>query len=99
MEITEYLILIKLKKSFEDNYKAQEINFNIFVGHKTRGVFAQQNEGGDTGIIYVGSNVYSFEQLCPSTYYEPGVLKEGSKRYDIWRNDQNIKRSIQNKPY
>lgn len=69
----------KTKKSFEDNYKAQEINFNIFVGHKTRGVFAQQNEGGDTGIIYVGSNVYSFEQLCPSTYYEPGVLKEGQR--------------------
>ena len=41
----------KTKKSFEDNYKAQEINFNIFVGHKTRGVFAQQNEGGDTGAL------------------------------------------------
>ena len=69
----------KTKKSFEENYKAQEINFNIFVGHNTRGIFAQQNEAGQTGIVYVGSNVYSFEQLCPSTFYEPGILKDGTQ--------------------
>ena len=69
----------KTKKSFEENYKSQEINFNIFVGHNTRGIFAQQNEAGQTGIIYVGSNAYSFEQLCPSTFYEPGILKDGTQ--------------------
>ena len=69
----------KTKESFEENYKSQEINFNIFVGHNTRGIFAQQNEAGQTGIIYVGSNTYSFEQLCPSTFYEPGILKDGTQ--------------------
>ena len=69
----------KTKESFEENYKSQEINFNIFVGHNTRGIFAQQNEAGQTGIIYVGSNAYSFEQLCPSTFYEPGILKDGTQ--------------------
>ena len=69
----------KTKESFEENYKTQEINFNIFVGHNTRGIFAQQNEAGQTGIIYVGSNAYSFEQLCPSTFYEPGILKDGTQ--------------------
>ena len=67
--------------SITSNYKSQEINFNIFINHKTRGVFAQQNKDGDTGIIYVGSNVFSYEQLCPSTYYEPNVLRgnDGSR--------------------
>ncbi len=67
--------------SITSNYKSQEINFNIFINHKTRGVFAQQNKDGDTGIIYIGSNVFSYEQLCPSTYYEPNVLRgnDGSR--------------------
>ena len=69
--------------SITSNYKSQEINFNIFVNHKTRGVFAQQNKDGDTGIIYVGSNVFSLEQLCPSTYYEPNVLRGNDGNRDM----------------
>ncbi|WP_299524762.1 right-handed parallel beta-helix repeat-containing protein [uncultured Methanobrevibacter sp.] len=69
----------KTKASFANNYQAQEINFNVLVNHKTRALFAQQNEKGETGIIYVGSNLYSMETLCPSTYYEPKVLKDGSR--------------------
>ena len=69
----------KTKSSFASNYKAQEINFNVLINHNTRALFAQQNEKGDTGIIYTGSNLYSMEKLCPSTYYEPKVLKDGSR--------------------
>ena len=61
--------------SITSNYKSQEINFNIFINHKVRGIFAQQNKDGESGIIYVGSNVFSCETLCPNTYYEPGVLR------------------------
>ena len=69
----------KTKESFAQDYTSQEINFNFFVHHNHRAVFAQQNEAGDTGIIYIGSNSFSYEGLCPSTYYEPNMLKDGSR--------------------
>ena len=61
------------------NEKVEEIDQNFFNQHLTRAVFTQQTAQGGTGIIYVESNFYAYEQLCPSTYYEVGLLKDGTR--------------------
>ena len=61
------------------NEKVEEIDQNFFNRHLTRAVFTQQTAQGGTGIIYVESNFFAYEQLCPSTYYEVGLLKDGTR--------------------
>lgn len=50
------------------------IDNNYFRNHATRAVFTQADASGATGIIYIWSNYFIMEALCPSTYYEPGVV-------------------------
>lgn len=69
-----YLTMSSLKNQY-----VEEIDENIFIFHLTRGIYTQQTSEGGTGPIYVESNFYSEEQFCPSTYYEPGILRDGSR--------------------
>ena len=61
------------------NQTVEDIDQNFFSNHLVRAIFTQQTIDGGTGIIYTGSNVFSMEALCPSTFYEPGILKDGSR--------------------
>ena len=69
-----YLTMSSLKNQY-----VEEIDENIFIFHLTRGIYTQQTVEGGTGPIYVESNFYSNEQFCPSTYYEEGLLRDGSR--------------------
>lgn len=67
-------------KSYDDIEKIQEIDENIFVRHLTRCIYTQQTKEGGTYMLYVKSNFYAMETFCPSTYYEPGVLRKSNER-------------------
>lgn len=66
-------------KTYDDIEKVQEVDENIFNNHLIRGIYTQQSEAGGTYTIYVKSNFYANEQFCPSTYYEPGMLRKGER--------------------
>ena len=66
-------------KSYDDIEKIEEIDENIFNRHLTRCIYTQQSKDGGTYTIYVKSNFYAQETFCPSTYYEPGMLRKGER--------------------
>ena len=66
-------------KSYDDIEKIQEIDENVFNNHLTRCIYTQQTPEGGTYTLYVKSNFYAMEQFCPSTYYEPGMLRNGER--------------------
>ena len=66
-------------KEYSDLEKIEEIDENFFTSHLTRGIYTQQTAEGGTYTVYVQSNFYADEQFCPSTYYEPGVLRNGER--------------------
>ena len=66
-------------KSYDDLEKIEEVDENFFTNHLTRGIYTQQTAQGGTYTVYVKSNFYANEQFCPSTYYEPGMLRRGER--------------------
>ena len=83
-------------KTYDDIEKIQEIDENIFVRHLTRCIYTQQTKEGGTYTVYVKSNFYAMETFCPSTYYEPGVLRKSNERDLIFSEIKELEPGIYN---
>ena len=83
-------------KTYDDIEKIEEIDENIFIRHLTRGMYTQQSADGGTYLVYVKSNFYAHEQFCPSTYYEPGVLRKNNDRDLVFSAIQEAEPGIYN---
>jgi parallel beta-helix repeat protein len=83
-------------KSYDDIEKIQEIDENIFVHHLTRCIYTQQSKDGGTYTLYVKSNFYAMETFCPSTYYEPGVLRKSNDRDLVFSEIKELEPGIYN---
>lgn len=83
-------------KSYDDIEKIQEIDENIFVQHLTRCIYTQQTKDGGTYTLYVKSNFYAMETFCPSTYYEPGVLRKSNERDLVFSEIKELEPGIYN---
>ena len=83
-------------KSYNDIEKIQEIDENIFIRHLTRCIYTQQSKDGGTYTVYVKSNFYAQETFCPSTYYEPGVLRKSNERDLVFSEIKELEPGIYN---
>ena len=83
-------------KTYDDIEKIEEIDENIFIRHLTRGMYTQQSADGGTYLVYVKSNFYAHEQFCPSTYYEPGILRKNNDRDLVFSAIKEIEPGIYN---
>ena len=74
----------------------EEIDENFFTNHNTRGIFVQSGPDGGTYTVYVQSNFYAMETFCPSTYYEPGMLRTSNARDLVFSEIKEVEPGIYN---